>query len=56
MTFLVYRWDADDNMDTHSEFLRFVFKFILDTVDECERELRPEGESYRAKDTKEEVN
>ncbi|KAG7627003.1 unnamed protein product [Arabidopsis thaliana] len=48
------RWAPDDAMDTHPDYLKVVFKFILNAFEECEKELRPQGRSYSLEQTKEE--
>lgn len=53
---MMYRWAPDDAMETHPDFLKFVFKFMLDTFKDCQRELKPQGRSYSLEETKEEVN
>ncbi|KAG7632986.1 Terpene synthase N-terminal domain [Arabidopsis suecica] len=40
------RWAPDHAMDKQPDYLKFVFKFILDTFEEFEKELRPEGGSF----------
>jgi len=52
---IIYRWAPDDAMDTHPDYLKVVFKFILNAFEECEKELRPQGRSYSLEQTKEEV-
>lgn len=43
-------------MDRQPNYLRFVFKFILDVFKDFEREVGSEGRSYSVKGTLEEVN
>ena len=42
-------------MDTQPDYLKFVFKFILDAFKDFEREVGSEGISYSVKGTIEEV-
>ncbi|CAF2130487.1 hypothetical protein HID58_012397 [Brassica napus] len=48
------RWAPDKDMDTQPDYLKFVFKFILDAFKDFEREVRSEGRSYSVKGTIEE--
>jgi len=52
---MMYRWAPDHAMDKQPDYLKFVFKFILDTFEEFEKELRPEGGSFGVCATIEEV-
>ncbi|KAF8102594.1 hypothetical protein N665_0198s0292 [Sinapis alba] len=48
------RWAPDDAMDSHPGFLNFVFKFMLDVFEDCERELRLQERTYSVEATKDE--
>nr|AAM91652.1 putative terpene cyclase [Arabidopsis thaliana] len=48
------RWAPDHSMDKQPEYLKSVLKVILDTFQEFEKELSPEGRSYSVKYTIEE--
>ncbi|KAG2263351.1 hypothetical protein Bca52824_070430 [Brassica carinata] len=48
------RWAPDNDMDRQPDYLKFVFKFVLDVFEEFEREVRSEGRSYSIKATQEE--
>uniref|UniRef100_M4D7Q3 Terpene synthase metal-binding domain-containing protein n=1 Tax=Brassica campestris TaxID=3711 RepID=M4D7Q3_BRACM len=48
------RWAPDKDMDTQPDYLKFVFKFILDAFKDFEREVGSEGISYSVKGTIEE--
>lgn len=52
---MMYRWAPDKAMDKQPDYLRFVWKFILYTFEEFQRELGPEGRSYSVNATIEEV-
>ncbi|KAL1223178.1 putative terpenoid synthase 16 [Cardamine amara subsp. amara] len=47
------RWAPDDAMDKQPDYLKFVLHFVMDTLNECERELEQQGRSYSFKKTKE---
>ncbi|WZZ13663.1 hypothetical protein YC2023_106752 [Brassica napus] len=48
----IERWDLDDTMDGQPDYLKFVVKYIFDTVQEFEREVASElGGSYSLKAT-----
>lgn len=53
---LIYRWAPDDDMDRQPNYLKFVFKFIVDCFEEFEREMMLEGNSYCVEATKKEVS
>ncbi|XP_018451249.2 putative terpenoid synthase 7 isoform X3 [Raphanus sativus] len=40
------RWSPDPAMDKQPEYLKAVLNFILDTFEDFEKELRPEGKPY----------
>ncbi|KAL0890037.1 hypothetical protein Bca101_014020 [Brassica carinata] len=48
------RWAPDKDTDTQPDYLKFVFKFILDVFKDFEREVGSEGRSYSVKGTIEE--
>ncbi|KAH0901711.1 hypothetical protein HID58_041214 [Brassica napus] len=48
------RWAPDKDMDKQPDYLKFVFKFILDVFKDFEREVGSEGRSYIVKSTVEE--
>ncbi|CAN7140145.1 unnamed protein product [Brassica rapa subsp. narinosa] len=48
------RWAPDDAMDSHPGFFKFVFKFMLDVFEDCERELRLQKRSYSVEETRDE--
>ncbi|CAG7887118.1 unnamed protein product [Brassica rapa] len=48
------RWAPDKDMDKQPNYLKFVFKFILDVFKDFEREVGSEGRSYIVKSTVEE--
>ncbi|KAL0721848.1 hypothetical protein Bca4012_036447 [Brassica carinata] len=50
------RWAPDDDMDRQPNYLKFVFKFIVDCFEEFEREMMLEGNSYCVEATKKEFN
>ena len=52
---MMYRWAPDDAMDSHPGFFKFVFKFMLDVFEDCERELRLQKRSYSVEETRDEV-
>ena len=52
---LLYRWAPDDDMDRQPNYLKFLFKFIVDCFEEFEREMMLEGNSYCVEATKKEV-
>ncbi|KAG5413512.1 hypothetical protein IGI04_001079 [Brassica rapa subsp. trilocularis] len=45
------RWAPDKDMDKQPNYLKFVFKFILDVFKDFEREVGSEGRSYIVKST-----
>jgi len=55
MMMMMHRWAPDHSMDKQPEYLKSVLKVILDTFQEFEKELSPEGRSYSVKYTIEEV-
>lgn len=52
---MMYRWDPDHDMNNQPGYLKLVSNFIINTFEEFERELRPEGTSYGVKAAIEEV-
>ncbi|EOA18590.1 hypothetical protein CARUB_v10007162mg [Capsella rubella] len=48
------RWAPDHTMDNQPEYLKSVLNVILDTFEDFEKELRPEGRSYSVDTTIEE--
>ncbi|CAH8326921.1 unnamed protein product [Eruca vesicaria subsp. sativa] len=48
------RWAPDHNMDKQPDYLKFMLNSILNTFEELERELRPEGRLYSLDATKDE--
>ncbi|KAJ4912732.1 putative terpenoid synthase 7 [Raphanus sativus] len=48
------RWAPDKSMDKQPNYLKFVFKFILDVFKEFEKKVGSEGRSYSVKSTVEE--
>lgn len=52
---MVYRWAPDDAMDSHPDFLKFGFKFMVDCFEDCERELRLQERTYSVEETRDEV-
>ncbi|KFK28702.1 hypothetical protein AALP_AA7G035600 [Arabis alpina] len=50
------RWAPNEDMDRQPNYLRFVFKFVLDVFKDFEREVGSEGRSYSVKYTIEEVS
>ncbi|WZZ25017.1 hypothetical protein YC2023_008418 [Brassica napus] len=51
---MVTKWAPDKDMDKQPDYLKFVFKFILDVFKDFEREVGSEGRSYIVKSTVEE--
>lgn len=51
----IIRWAPDKSMDKQPNYLKFVFKFILDVFKEFEKKVGSEGRSYSVKSTVEEV-
>ncbi|CAA7020917.1 unnamed protein product [Microthlaspi erraticum] len=49
------RWAPDHTMDQQPDYLKFVLHFILDTYEEFERELKPQGKPYSVKANIEEL-
>ncbi|KAG2244695.1 hypothetical protein Bca52824_093463 [Brassica carinata] len=50
----IERWAPDKNMDKQPNYLKFVFKFILDLFKDFEREVGSEERSYSVESTVEE--
>ncbi|KFK28708.1 hypothetical protein AALP_AA7G036700 [Arabis alpina] len=48
------RWAPNEDMDRQPNYLRFLFKFVLDEFKDFEREVESEGRSYSVKYTIEE--
>lgn len=52
---VMYRWSPDPAMDKQPGYLKAVLNFILDTFEDFEKELRPEGKPYSVEANIEEV-
>ncbi|VVB12220.1 unnamed protein product [Arabis nemorensis] len=50
----IERWAPDEDTDRQPNYLRFVFKFVLDVFKDFQGEMEPEGRSYSLKYTVEE--
>uniref|UniRef100_A0A0D3DF51 Uncharacterized protein n=1 Tax=Brassica oleracea var. oleracea TaxID=109376 RepID=A0A0D3DF51_BRAOL len=47
------RWAHEHTMDKQPDYLKFVLNFMIDTFEEFERELGPQGRSYNVSASKE---
>lgn len=52
---MLYRWAHEHTMDKQPDYLKFVLNFMIDTFEEFERELWPQGRSYNVSASKEVV-